>query len=137
MKLGYTAPRHVVRIVIDQVRSLASSPANDSPLLAPVRNDKTPAFGKDFTALVNEQIIPAAGRYADFLEREYLPAAREAIAVAENPDGAACYEASVRSFSTLPKSAQEVHDIGLREVGRIHPIGRYLFNSGYVEGWAL
>jgi uncharacterized protein (DUF885 family) len=119
VKQGYTAPRHIVRIVIDQVRTLAESPAAASPLLAPVRADKTPEFVPAFTGLVDGQILPAARRYVDFLEREYLPAAREAIAVASNPNGAACYTASIRSFSTLPKSAQEVHDIGLREVARI------------------
>ena len=119
IKQGYTAPRHIVRIVIDQVRTLSESPAATSPLLAPVRADKTPEFVQSFTTLVNGQILPATRRYVDFLEREYLPAAREAIAVASNPNGAACYTASIRSFSTLPKSAQEVHDIGLREVGRI------------------
>jgi uncharacterized protein (DUF885 family) len=119
MKQGYTAPKHIVRIVIDSVRALASTPAAGSPFLAPVRNDKTPEFEKTFTALVEQQITPAVKRYADFLEQEYLPAAREAIAVSANPDGAACYEASVRSFSTLPKSAKEIHETGLREVARI------------------
>jgi uncharacterized protein (DUF885 family) len=119
MKRGYSAPRHIVRIVIDSVRALAATPAAESPFLAPARNDKTPEFQQAFTALVEQQITPAAKRYADFLEKEYLPAAREAIAVSANPDGAACYEASVRSFSTLPKSAKEVHETGLREVERI------------------
>ena len=119
MKRGYTAPKHIVRIVIDQVRALASTPAAESPFLAPARSDKTPEFQKAFTALVEQQLIPAARRYADFLEKEYLPAAREAIAVSANRDGAACYDASVRSFSTLPKSAKDVHDTGLREVARI------------------
>jgi uncharacterized protein (DUF885 family) len=119
MKRGYTAPRHIVRIVIGQVRSLAATPAAESPFLAPVRSDKTAEFGKAFTALTSDQLVPAMRRYGDFLEREYLPAAREATAVASNPDGAACYDASIRAFSTLPKTAREVHDIGLREVARI------------------
>jgi uncharacterized protein (DUF885 family) len=119
MKRGYTAPRHIVRIVIGQVRSLAATPAAESPFLTPVRSDKTAEFGKAFTALTSDQLVPAMRRYGDFLEREYLPAAREATAVASNPDGAACYDASIRAFSTLPKTAREVHDIGLREVARI------------------
>jgi uncharacterized protein (DUF885 family) len=119
IRLGYTAPKHIVRIVIDQARTLASSPPAESAFLAPARNDQAPEFATSFQALVSGQIVPAARRYADFLEREYLPAARDAIAVAANPDGAACYEASVRAFSTLPKSAKDVHETGLREVARI------------------
>jgi uncharacterized protein (DUF885 family) len=119
IKRGYTAPRHIVRIVIDQVRTLASTPASDSPFLAPARNDKTPEFVKALGELTTNHIVPSARRYADFLEREYLPAAREAIAVASHPGGGVCYNAAVRAFSTLPKSAKEVHEIGLREVARI------------------
>ena len=119
IKRGFTAPRHIVRIVIDQVRSLASTPPADSPFLAPARSDKTPGFVKTLGELTTNHIVPAARRYADFLEREYLPAARETIAVASHPDGAVCYGAAVRAFSTLPKTAKEVHDIGLREVARI------------------
>ena len=37
MKLGYTAPKLIVRIVIDSVRALAATPAADMPFLAPAR----------------------------------------------------------------------------------------------------
>jgi uncharacterized protein (DUF885 family) len=119
MTLGYTAPKHIVRIVIDSVRTLAAAPPAESPFLVAARNDKAPEFLRAITTLTREQIVPAARRYADFLEQEYLPAAREAIAVSANPGGASCYEAAVRAYSTLPKTAKEVHDTGLREVARI------------------
>jgi uncharacterized protein (DUF885 family) len=119
MKRGYTAPKHIVRIVIDQVRTLAASKPADSPFTTPGTRDKTPEFEKAFSALVVNEIVPAARRYADFLEREYLPASRDTIAVANHPDGAACYEASIRAHSTLAKSAKEVHDTGVREVARL------------------
>jgi uncharacterized protein (DUF885 family) len=119
IKRGYTAPKHIVRIVIDQVRTLAASKPDDSPFATPGTRDKTPEFEKAFMALAAEQIVPAARRYADFLEREYLPAARDTIAVTGQPQGAACYDASIRAHSTLAKSATEVHDTGLREVARL------------------
>ncbi len=80
------------------------------------------------------EIVPAARRYADFLEKEYLPAAREAIAVAANPNGAACYDASIRAFSTLPKSAQEVHDIGVREVARFDAEMKAIAERSFATG---
>ena len=119
IKAGYTAPKQIVRIVIDQVRTLAASGPADSPFATPGVRDKTPGFEKAFDALAVEQIVPAARRYADFLEREYLPAARDTIAVADQPNGAACYEASIRANSSLAKSAKEVHDTGVREVARL------------------
>jgi uncharacterized protein (DUF885 family) len=119
LKLGYTAPRHIVRIVAEQVRTLAASPVAESPFTAAARTDKTPEFQKAITDQTTRDIVPAMRRYADFLEREYMPAAREAIAVAAHPNGAECYRASVRANSTLSKSAAEVHDLGVREVARI------------------
>jgi uncharacterized protein (DUF885 family) len=119
IKQGYTAPKLAVRIVIDQVRTLASTPLKDSPFDSPAIRDKTPEFQKQFDALVAGQINPAAKRYADFLEKEYLPAAREAIPVTANPNGAACYDASVLYHSSSPKTAREVHDLGVRQNERL------------------
>src|SRR5437867_1149889 len=61
------------------------------------------------------QTTPAATRYADFLAKEYLPAAREATPVTANPNGAACYDASVLYHSSSPKTAKEVHELGVRQ----------------------
>src|SRR5262249_27914117 len=119
IKQRYTAPKLAVRIVIDQVRTLASTPVKDSPFDSPAIRDKTPEFQKQFNALVAGQINPAAKRYADFLEKEYLPAAREAIPVTANPNGAACYDASVLYHSSSPKTAREGHDLGVRQNERV------------------
>ena len=70
-----------MRIVIDQMNTLLAGKISDSPFDSPSVRDKTPVFQKAFDALVKEQINPAFKKYRDFLQREYLPAAREAIAV--------------------------------------------------------
>jgi len=133
---GYTSPKLGVRIVIDQVRTLASTPVKDSPFDSPSVRDKTPEFQKTFSALVADQINPAIRRYADFLEKEYLPAAREAIAVTANPNGAACYDASVLYHSSSPKTAKEVHELGVaqneRLVAEMKAIGERSFGTGDV-----
>lgn len=112
----FTAPKLNVRIVIGQMDGLLKSAAADQPFLSPTIRDKEPAFSKEFAALFTDKIEPAIRRYRDFLEKEYLPAAREEIAVSANPDGAACYAASVRLFSTLSVAPERVHEIGLREI---------------------
>ena len=119
MKQGYAAPKGNVRIVIDQMNTLLAGKISDSPFDSPSVRDKTPEFQKAFDALVKEQIHPAFKKYRDFLQREYLPAAREAIAVSANPNGAACYDASVRYHSSLPITAAEVHATGLQMVEQI------------------
>ena len=116
---GYTAPKNIVRIVIDQMKTLTTGPIADSPFDSPSVRDSNPAFKKEYDELVKDRINPAFVKYREFLEREYLPAAREAIAVSAIPNGAACYDASVRYHSSLPIAAQEVHAAGLRQVEAI------------------
>src|SRR5262245_60492320 len=119
LKLGYSAPRGNVRIVIDQMNTLIDTKLAESPFDSPSVRDKTPDFQKQFDALVREQIVPAFRKYRDFLNKEYLPAAREAIALSSNPNGAACYDASVRAFSSLPVAAKDVHATGLQQIEQL------------------
>src|SRR5438093_9646958 len=119
LQAGYSAPKGNVRIVIDQLNSLIATPTAESPFDSPSLRDKTPAFVKQFDVLLRGPIVAAFKRYRDFLEKEYLQAAREAIAVSANPNGAACYDASVRYHSSLPVPAKDVHSTGLQQVERL------------------
>src|SRR5262249_24172729 len=114
-----SAPKGNVRIVIDQMNTLIATPTAESPFDSPSVRDKTAAFTKEFDLLVREQIVPAFTRYRDFLTTEYLPAARDAIAVSANPNGAACYAALVRYHSSLTLAAQQVHDVGRQQVAAL------------------
>jgi uncharacterized protein (DUF885 family) len=115
LKAGYSAPKGNVRIVIDQMNTLIATPTAESPFDSPSVRDKTTEFAAQYDLLVRDQIVPAFKRYRDFLQTEYLPAAREAIGVSANPDGAACYAASVRYHSSVPMTAADVHATGVRE----------------------
>lgn len=119
VRLGYTAARPDVDAVIAQVDGLLALPAGDSPFLEPTGRSDDAAFGDSLREIVAHVILPAATRYRDFLAGEYRSAAREDVGVTANPDGAACYEASVRFFTTLPLTAEEIHAAGLREMDRI------------------
>jgi uncharacterized protein (DUF885 family) len=118
IRLKYTAPKLNVRIVIDQMNSLISDTV-ESPFLSPTERDKDAAFDKVYRELFQSRLLEAFRRYRDFLQNEYLPAAREDIAVAANPDGAACYAAAVRAFSSLPVQAKAVHETGVHEVEKL------------------
>jgi len=136
LKGGYSAPKGNVRLVIDQMNTLIATPLAELPFDSPSVRDKTPEFQRSFDLLVREQIVPALTRYRDFLQNEYLAAAREAVGVSANPNGAACYDASVRYFSSLPRTAKEVHATGLEQVARldaeVKAIGERSFGTGDV-----
>ena len=136
LKAGYSAPKGNVRLVIGQMDTLIAAPTSESPFDSPSVRDQSPEFVTQFDLLVREQIVPAFKRYRDFLQKDYLPAAREAIGVSANPNGAACYDASVRYHSSLPMPANEVHALGLREVehldAEMKAIGERSFGVGDV-----
>src|SRR5262245_7251457 len=119
LRLKYSAPKNIVRIVIGQVASLMGATGPDQPFLSPAARAKAPEFLRAYEKAFKEEMLPAFTRYRDFLEREYLPAAREEIAVAANPNGAECYAAEVRDYSTLATSAKDVHALGLAQMDHI------------------
>ncbi len=119
LRLKYSAPKNIVRIVIGQVNSLIGATGSDQPFLSPAIRDKSPEFSSAYEKLFKEQMLPAFTRYRDFLEREYLPAAREDIGVSANPNGAECYAASVRKYSTLAITPKDVHALGLSQMDLI------------------
>ena len=116
LRRGYSAPKSVVVRVIEQVDGLLAVPLEESQLTSPARRDGDEAFAAEFTALVSEQILPAYGRYRAYLQDEYLPQAREELSVLKNRNGRQCYEASLRAYTTLERSPEEVFELGQQTV---------------------
>ena len=68
---------------------------------------------------IREAVIPAHKKVLSFLRNEYMPGAADSIAAYDLPDGEAFYESQVAKFTTLDYSAEQVHEIGLKEVAAI------------------
>jgi uncharacterized protein (DUF885 family) len=128
---GYSSPKSVVRRVIAQMDQLAPADAEKSPFYSPAARDTDPAFKAAFARLISDEINPALRRYRDFLQSEYLPKAREGIAISDLPDGPACYQAFLRAYTTLNRTPQQVYDLGRKTVesnrADVIAIGRKLF----------
>src|SRR2546421_9295063 len=119
LRLGFSAPRGNVRITLTQLDSLLGTPLERSPLLDPAKRDTTPAFRVELERVLTTDVLPALRRYRDFLERDYLPRARSAIGVSANPDGAACYRASIRATTGLDLSPDAVRRLGIATVAAL------------------
>ncbi len=116
LKLDYSAPKTVVQRVIDQVDGLLALAVEESPFYSPATRDDDPAFADRTRALVTNEINPALQRYRDFLADTYMKGAREELSVTANPDGLACYEASLRGYTTLNRTGREVYELGEKTV---------------------
>lgn len=116
---GYSSPKVIVRNVIGQVDDLLATPVHASPFYDPAQRDTSEAFGDALAKVISRDISPAMRRYRDFLVEEYLGSARDALGVRENPDGAACYAATIRTFATVALPADSVFAMGLAEMERV------------------
>ena len=71
------------------------------------------------TEAVREGPVAAYRAFLAFFEDEYRPAARTTIGASELPDGREYYAFLVGRFTTLDRTAEEIHRVGLAEVERI------------------
>ncbi len=116
LELGYSAPRITVATVPDEMRALLK---DNNPFIGMTTRIDDAEFAAAVRKIFAEQIAPAIERFAKFIEKEYLPAAREEIALSFNPDGAECYPTLVRFFATVSPTADEMHKLGLEQIARI------------------
>jgi uncharacterized protein (DUF885 family) len=98
---GYSAPKRVTQRVIGQLDAIIKAGPDQSPFLSfAARAEGDEKFAAAIRALAADEIAPAIARFRDFLRDEYLPAAREPLSMATQPNGAACYEAMLRQYHT-------------------------------------
>ncbi len=72
-----------------------------------------------FNTLIVEQLTPAFRRMANFLQNEYLPAARSSTGISAIPDGEKYYRFLVKQQTTTTFTPDEIYETGLSEVKRI------------------
>jgi len=126
---GRFPTRESARRAIAMVDKQVAEPLDDWPLLRPTKAEHaqwTPAELEQFRAqlrsVVEGEIRPAFQRLGTFLTSEILPKARDDAkpGLVGVPGGEACYRALIANYTTLPKTAQEVHELGMKEIARIN-----------------
>jgi uncharacterized protein (DUF885 family) len=122
----YTQPRIVVDRVLQVARKQVEVKPEDSSLLLPFARmpASIPAaaqaeYRSKALAIVRDKIYPAQRAFAEFMAREYVPAARPAIAWRTTPGGEASYRYLVREQTTTDMTPDQIHKLGLEEVARI------------------
>ncbi len=126
LHLGITIPKAVLNdyeltisahIVSDPDMSLFFNPFNKIPKNIP-KNDREKLILEGRQAILTS-VVKAYGDFLDFFISEYRPGARVTLGATEMPNGSEYYQFKVKQFTTLDYTAEEVHQIGLKEVERI------------------
>jgi uncharacterized protein (DUF885 family) len=119
-------PRLVVTNMIEQFDALIAQGIEGSAFYGPVKTfpDGIPAaeqtrLREAYAAQIRDVIQPAHQRVRDFLLTTYLPAARETVGLSGLPGGDKLNAYQIENNTTLPLTADEVHQLGLGEVARI------------------
>lgn len=111
--------------VAKSLGSFVVEKAEDSPLWKPflqipdavADEDKRKALQKKAGKVITEEISPAFEKLQSFLSNDYKT--RPGIAVTTLPDGENRYKQLLKFHTLTDYSAEEIHQIGLREVERI------------------
>jgi uncharacterized protein (DUF885 family) len=74
---------------------------------------------QQITDAITEEVIPAYKKFAAFVQTQYAPAGRANLAVTSLSDGQKRYENNIYGRTTTHLTADEIHQLGLREITRI------------------
>ncbi|MDN3595473.1 DUF885 domain-containing protein [Zunongwangia endophytica] len=141
LKLGITQPLVIFdgyestyddQIVNDYKESFYFSPFQELPkTLTQTQKDSVLKAAK---IAVEENVIPQFKRIKTFFETEYFPKTRKSIGVSEIPNGREFYQNRIHHYTTLNLTADEVHEIGLKEVARINAEMKAIIEEVEFEG---
>ncbi len=130
MKLGVrrklVLPRIIVERVVPQLEAQIVSEPDKSVFYKPI-NTPTKEISAEDTRHLREKgtdvilgsIVPSYEKLARFVQEEYLPASRSEVGIWALPDGRERYAFDVRHYTTTQLSPDEIHKLGLRELGKI------------------
>lgn len=71
-------------------------------------------------AVIRDQVQPVYRDLLTFMRNTYVPGARTTLAAQDMPDGKAWYQSQIKLYTTLDMRPDQIHQIGLAEVAKIH-----------------
>jgi uncharacterized protein (DUF885 family) len=126
LRRGYVLPHVLVARMLPILAELGTDTASNvfyRPLAAippTVRPEERRRFSDGIVTGVKQEILPAYRRLHDFLRDEYLPRARQSIALSALPLGPAWYAHLVRRETASGLAPADIHAIGVAETERLH-----------------
>jgi uncharacterized protein (DUF885 family) len=123
---GITPSKITLRDVPQQLKNQLTADAAQCAFMRPfdqmpdaIPTTEQARLRREARSAIEEEVFPAFRRLHEFLVVEYLPKAREPIAMTAMPDGQDWYAFRARQHTTTSLSPTEIHELGLGEVKRI------------------
>ena len=119
-------PKSLIKKVIPQLKTILNPDLNQNLFFSPARQFPESFSDKDksiltekYTEMVLNKIIPAYKKISDFMSDQYLDAGRSSSGISAFEDGLDYYNYSIKLYTTTELTADEIHNIGLKEVAKI------------------
>ena len=119
-------PKSLIKKVIPQLKTILNPDLNQNLFFSPARQFPEEFSEKDksiliekYTEMVLNKIIPAYKKLYDFMSDQYLDAGRSSSGISAFKDGLDYYNYSIKLYTTTELTADEIHNIGLKEVAKI------------------
>jgi uncharacterized protein (DUF885 family) len=115
-----------VRFLLEKIPGQCQGIIDANPFLLPTK--KYPAeispedqnrLTREITETIEKEVFPAYRKFGEFVKTTYAPAGRTTLAITSFPDGKKRYENNIYGRTTTRMSADEIHQLGLREIERI------------------
>src|SRR5579871_1528082 len=126
MRAGMKDKLMPVRFLMEKLPAQCEGIIAANPFLLPTK--KFPAsisaedqnrLTKQITDAINNEVFPAYKTFAAFIRTEYAPQGRTTLAITSLPDGEKRYQNDIYGRTTTHMTADEIHQLGLREIERI------------------
>lgn len=144
---GIVPPRFAIQWALYGVRNMANAPANQTPfyttlrdklaVLPDVTTGQVQTLLESAEAAIGESVLPAFRALAEYLARQET-AASTSEGLWQFDSGRAYYDYLLRHYTTTGLSAEEIHQLGLEELQRIHAEMWAIFDQlGYAQDQSL
>lgn len=123
---GYVLPKTLTEKMIPQLKDMANEDVNTHILFSPVK--QFPASFTDaekkqltdkYTAILKDKIIPSFKSLYNYVSTDYLKSSRTTSGISAIPQGTAYYNHLIKRYTTTDMTAEEIHQLGLKEVARL------------------
>jgi len=115
-----------VRFLAEKIPAQCEGIIAADPFLRPTKKypadispDDQKRLTREIKDVVNADVLPAYKKFAEFIKTEYAPQGRTTLSITSLADGQKRYENDIYARTTTHLSAEEIHQIGLREIDRI------------------
>lgn len=137
IRRGIVRPRITIEQTLPQIEAMITADPKASTLYEPAKSLTAEAGGETSRADIESATracISSLTRLRDYLKNFYLPACRETVGYCYLPDGRRWYRALARHHTTTNLSPEEIHQIGLDELKRIHGEMRGVMKEVHFDG---